>query len=213
MNSFKEALEFRHACKIFDKNKKIPDSDFEFILEAGRLSPSSFGLEHTHFLVIQNQNIREILKKTAWDQEQVTTSSHFVILLSRKPEFFVENSEYLDRSFSRRANGDKQKLEAVKSGFRSFIDNDLKPDLTNWSKMQSYIASANMMTAAAILGIDSCPIEGFNYNKMHEALVKNVPSFDDSSYNIAYAIAFGYRLNPQSTKLRWPLSELTTFVK
>ncbi len=213
MKNFKEALEFRHACKLFDENKKISDKEFEFILEAGRLSPSSFGLEHTHFLVIENQEIKKILRAVCWDQPQITTCSHFVILLSKKPEFFIKGSDNLEKSLKRKVGDDENKLNAIKNGFNNFIENDLKPNLTNWSKMQSYLASANMMSAAAVLGIDSCPIEGFNYKALHKKLIENVPSFDDKSYNIAYCIAFGYRVNEQPKKIRYSLEQLTTFVK
>lgn len=57
--SFLNAMKFRHACKVFDEDKKIPDEDFEYILETGRLSPSSFGFEPWQFLVVQNKNLRE----------------------------------------------------------------------------------------------------------------------------------------------------------
>lgn len=56
--NFLEAMKFRHACKIFDENKKISAGEFDFILEAGRLSPSSTGLEQWDFLVVQNPQLR-----------------------------------------------------------------------------------------------------------------------------------------------------------
>ena len=72
-----EAFNYRHACKEFNPEKKISDQDFNFILETGRLSPSSFGFEPWKFLVVQNQNLREKIKEHAWGgkkqiQHQVT---------------------------------------------------------------------------------------------------------------------------------------------
>ena len=79
------AFNFRHATKRFDANKKISDSDFNTILETGRLSPSSLGLEPWKFVVIQNREIRDELKEISWGaQGQLDTASHFVLILARK---------------------------------------------------------------------------------------------------------------------------------
>ncbi len=213
MKTFMEAMDFRHACKLFDESKKIPKDDFEFILEAGRKSPSSFGLEHWHFLVITNDEVKAALRPVCWDQWQITSCSHFVVLLAKKPCWFEGNSEYLQKSFNRKAGGDPKRLEMVNAVFDNFLKKDLKPSVEDWSKMQVYIASANMMTGAAVLGIDSCPIEGFNYDAFEEVLSKNVSAFDKDKYSVAYAICFGYRAKPQTQQLRLPMEEITTFVE
>jgi nitroreductase len=212
MNEFMKAMQFRHACKQFDEKRKISKKDIGVILEAGRLSPSSFGLEPWHFLVIKNAKIKEALRTACWEQPQVTTSSYFVVMLSRKAKFFSKKSEYLDESFDRRAK-DETSLKNAKNAFINFTKKDLGTDVKNWAKMQVYIAGANMMSAAAALGIDSCPMEGFNAKALRQALIKNVPSFDKKSYEIACAIAFGYRVNKPHDKIRWSIERVATFVK
>ncbi|MDR1461502.1 MAG: NAD(P)H-dependent oxidoreductase [Campylobacteraceae bacterium] len=212
MNDFLKAMKFRHACKLFDDKKKISKKDIDAILEVGRLSPSSFGLEPWHFLVIENVKIKEALRAACWNQPQITTCSHFVVLLSKKAKFFKKGSGYLDESFGRRAK-DEKSLKDIKKAFDNFIKKDLSVDVKNWAKMQVYIAGANMMSAAAFKSIDSCPIEGFNAKAFRKALVKNVSSFDKKSYEVAYAIAFGYRVNEQGDKIRWPLEKIATFIK
>lgn len=62
---FEEILEFRHACKVFDENKKISDDEFDKIIEAGRISPSSLGLEQWDFWLIKDENLKQNLKKLA----------------------------------------------------------------------------------------------------------------------------------------------------
>lgn len=213
MKSFAEAMDFRHACKLFDDTKKISKEDFNFILEAGRKSPSSFGLEHWHFLVITNDEIKRALRPSCWDQPQITTCSHFVVLLAKKASWFEKGSPYLHMSFSRKAGGNTEMLKRIEAVFENFKANELKPSVDDWSKMQVYIAGANMMTAAAVLGIDSCPIEGFGYSLLEKALKENVKQFDSEKYNIAYGIAFGYRAKEQSKQLRLPLDEVATFVE
>ncbi|MDR0408355.1 MAG: NAD(P)H-dependent oxidoreductase [Campylobacteraceae bacterium] len=212
MNEFMKAMEFRHACKLFDDKKKISKKDIGTILNAGRLSPSSFGLEPWHFLVIENAKVKEALGAACWNQPQVTTCSHFVILLSKKAKFFKKGSEYLDESFDRRAK-DEKSLKNIQKAFDNFIKKDLGTDVTNWAKMQVYIAGANMMNAAAFIGIDSCPMEGFNAKALRKAIIKNVPSFDKKNYEIAYTLAFGYRVEKQKEKIRWPLEKIVTFIK
>lgn len=213
MKSFMEAMDFRHACKLFDETKKIPKDDFDFILEAGRKSPSSFGLEHWHFLVIKNDDIKAALRPTCWDQRQITTCSHFVVLLARKPLWFKKTSPYLDMSFGRKAGGNMEMLAKVEAVFENFKANELKPSVEDWSKMQVYLASGNMMTAAATIGIDSCPIEGFGYEAFEAELRKSVPSFDFDKYSVAYALCFGYRIKPQTPQLRLPIEEVATIVE
>ena len=101
MDKLSLAFEFRHACKRFDESKKINHTDFETILEAGRLSPSSFGLEPWHFVVVDNADIKAELRAACYDQEQVTSCSHFVILLYRKANNFTLQSPYLRQAVAR----------------------------------------------------------------------------------------------------------------
>jgi len=88
--SFKEAMDFRHACKLFDENKKISKENILFILEAGRNSPSSFGQEGWRFLIITNDNLKQKIRPHCWNQPQITSCSHLVIILAAiedlKPE-------------------------------------------------------------------------------------------------------------------------------
>lgn len=80
-----DAFHFRHATKEFDPTKKISAEDFNTILETGRLSPSSLGLEPWHFVVVQNKELREKLKAYSWGaQKQLDTASHFVLIFARK---------------------------------------------------------------------------------------------------------------------------------
>ena len=84
--NYLEILKFRHACKIFDESKKIGAGEFDFILEAGRLSPSSTGLEQWDFLVVQNKELREKIKAVSWNQAQITSCSHLVVILAKIKE-------------------------------------------------------------------------------------------------------------------------------
>ena len=204
--NYLEILKFRHACKIFDESKKIGAGEFDFILEAGRLSPSSTGLEQWNFLVVQNKELREKIKAVSWNQAQITSCSHLVVILAKIKEVKV-GSSYIDKMIARRAD---KNIEAIAARQKFFLLSNFKNDdeLTfQWSHEQCMIAATNMMNAAASLGIDSCPIEGFDRHALNEIL-----GLDESEQRVAIIVPFGYRLNPQPEKLRRQRAEVVTWI-
>lgn len=202
-NQILQALHFRHACKVFDAAKKISDEDINFILEAGRLSPSSFGMEHWKFIVITNQELKNKLKPYCWNQNQIDSCSHLVVLTA-KVDALKAGSDYRAKMLARRGLPEdlyEAYLQKYDNHVGSFDDKQLK----FWSEKQCYIAGANMATVAAMIGVDSCFIEGFEKDKVSDIL--EIPT--DSS--MAYILAFGYRQNEQSSKQRLLLDEITDF--
>ncbi len=108
-DDFNKAMDFRHACKIFDKSKKVSDEDMRFILEAGRKSPSSLGLEAWRFLVIKGDKLKEKIKPICWNQEQITSCSHLVVVLAGIDCIKIENGEVRKRL--ERTGKSKEKLD------------------------------------------------------------------------------------------------------
>jgi nitroreductase len=210
-----DAFNFRHACKTFDPARKIPDEDFRFILETGRLSPSSFGFEPWRFLVIQDMALRERLLAATWGAKgQFPSASHVIAILVRKDDM-RPGSDYIE-GFMR----DVQKLPAeviARKGafYRQFHDTDFRLGearaLFDWGCRQAYIALANMMTAAALIGIDSCPIEGFNQEGADRVLAE-AGLLEDGRFGLGVMVAFGYRVNPQPVKTRQALEAVARWV-
>jgi len=206
-NQFSEAMAFRHACKIFDETKKISDEEMNYILEAGRASPSSFGMEAWKFLVITNEELKARMRPLCWNQVQITSSSHLVVVLTGIESVKPSSGEPQKR-FARRPLSDEQK-----AGYIELYSNHLKKTLSSdetiyqWTARQAYIAGANMMTAGAFIGIDSCPMEGFEKEKLEELL-----EIDSKKYQIAMLIPFGYRVNEQSSQLRLDFDEVVKFI-
>ncbi len=195
------AFQFRHACKVFDETKKIPKEDLDFILETGRLSPSSFGLEHWKFIVVQSRDLKEKLRSACFDQQQLTTCSDAVAILAKK-DVLAPESDYVKKMFKRFGFGPE-----LHSWLEQFYENYYgQIDVTQWSITQCHIAAANMMTAAAAIGIDSCPIGGFEPEKVKEAL-----GYENKQYEIALIIPFGYRKDPQPPKHRLSISEIVEY--
>ncbi len=200
------AYQFRHACKIFDENKKIPKDELEFILETGRLSPSSFGMEPWRFRVIQSQNIKDELKPLCWGQQQITTCSDLLIITVQSA--LVDGAtDYVRTMFGRRGLPEDQ-TEAYINRYKDYVDGvKSREPVSSWATKQCYIAAGNMMTTAAMLGIDSCPIEGFEKKKVEKYLELN-----RDEEQVALIIAFGYRVNPQPAKHRLPIEEIVTYL-
>ena len=207
-NNFTKAMNFRHACKVFDDTKTISDEDMKFILEAGRTSPSSFGMEGWKFLVITNEELKAKIRPTCWDQVQITSCSHLVILLTNidsvKPESGQPEARF------RRREMPQDKLDFYLNLYATHLTKELSTDenIHHWTSKQAYIAAGNMMTAAAYIGIDSCPIEGFEKEKVEEIL-----GLDTTKNQLAMVLPFGYRINEQSTQQRLPFDEVVEFIK
>jgi nitroreductase len=206
--TFMEAMDFRHACKVFDETKKVSSEDMNFILEVARKSPSSFGMEPWKFLVITNEELKAKLRAFCWDQVQVTSCSHLVIVLAAIDTVKPSSGE-VERKFKRREMP-QEKLDMYLGLYASHLKNTLSSDenIYSWTSKQSYIALGNMMTAAAIKGIDTCPIEGFEKENLEKVL-----ELDTSKYQVSCVLPFGYRINEQSLQLREPLENIVEFIK
>ncbi|MGG3182531.1 NAD(P)H-dependent oxidoreductase [Priestia megaterium] len=205
-----KAYQFRHACKVFDSNKKISDDDFHFILETGRLSPSSFGFEPWKFVVIQDAALREKLKPVSLGaQGQLPTASHFVVILARKGLRY--DSDHVNKMVKDIHHMPEEVIQDVSGFVKFFFESELEDNdrlIFEWASKQTYIAMGNMMTAAAQIGIDSCPIEGFDRKQVISILQKEgIINCDD--FGVASMVAFGYRLeDPKRPKTRQHLEEI-----
>ncbi len=211
-----KAFQFRHATKEFDKTKKLSKEQIDFILQTANLSPSSFGFEPWHFIVVQDEQLRESLKPVAWGAPvKLDTASHFILGLSMKAPMTKWDSEYVMHMMKEVKQMPPDVIEMYSKFYRGFQESDFDLDtdkkLFDWASKQTYIALANMMTAAALRGIDSCPIEGFHQEKT-ETLLKEKFGVDTDKYGLSYMVAFGYRKeNPAHPKTRRNIEEIVTW--
>jgi nitroreductase len=211
-----KAYQFRHACKAFDTNKKISDEDFHFILETGRLSPSSFGFEPWKFVVIQGAALREKLKPVSGGaQGQLPTASHFVVILARREEGLRHDSVHVNKMMKDIHHMPEEVVQFLSGFYKSFVETELEDNdrlIFEWASKQTYIALGNMMTAAAQIGIDSCPIEGFD-KKQVTTILKNEGIIEGNDFGVACMVAFGYRKeNPKRPKTRQNLDEIVKWL-
>ncbi|HIP11482.1 MAG TPA: NAD(P)H-dependent oxidoreductase [Arcobacter sp.] len=205
--TFLKAMDFRHACKEFDTSKKISKEDIDFIMQTARKSPSSFGMEPWKFLVITNEQLKEELRPLCWNQIQITSCSHLVVVLSAIDAVKVESGIPLKR-FARR-DMPEEKLDFYLDLYASHLRDTLNTNENTyaWTSKQTYIALGNMMNAAAFLEIDSCPIEGFEKQKVEELL-----KLDTNKFQVSVILPLGYRKNNQSEQLRLPFEDVIEFI-
>ena len=208
-----DAYQFRHACKAYDPARKISADDFRFILETGRLSPSSFGLAPWRFVVVQEPQTRALIRDMAWGaREKVMECSHFVVILARQPAMLSPDGDYLPRFMREVQHLPEEAVQMRLRFFRNFSEKDFElvghpRAFYDWACKQTYIALGNMLTAAAMIGVDSTAIEGFPLEAMNSALAGR-GLYDPAQFKLSVMAAFGYRLNAPQPKTRQRLQDV-----
>ncbi|RUA11396.1 MAG: NAD(P)H-dependent oxidoreductase [Flavobacteriia bacterium] len=210
MNSVIEHRTWRYATKKFDATKKVSEQDLETLLEATRLSASSYGLQPYHVFVISDQEVREQLKPASWGQSQITDASHLIVFANTK-DFGEELVDDYLANVSETRNIPSEGLKGYSDFMKSKLM-DLPEELKNqWTAKQAYIAFGNLMQAAAELKIDTCPMEGFEPEKYNEIL-----GLEEKNLNAAVVLAIGYRSEEDATqhlpKVRKSKEELFTLI-
>ncbi|WP_199617024.1 NAD(P)H-dependent oxidoreductase [Paenibacillus alkalitolerans] len=212
------AFHFRHACKEFDPEKKISREDFDYILETGRLSPSSFGFEPWKFVVVQQPLLREKLLPVTWGaQKQIPTSSYFVIILARTKKDLVADADHIRNIMENIQQLPEEVVKRKGEIYHRFLETDFKildneRVMFEWACRQTYIALGNMMTAAALIGIDSCPIEGFDKDQA-ESILRDEGLLEGDRFGISCMVAFGYRVKEPRDKTRQRIEQVVEWVQ
>ncbi len=182
------ALEWRYAAKVFDPNQKIPAELWQTLERALVLSPSSYGLQPYRFLVIQDAAKRAALLPHSWNQKQVVDCSHYVVFTARTKMTEAD----VDRFIALTSQVRNLPAEAL-SAYRGMMVGDLVQGPRSkiaheWAARQAYIALGNLMTCAAVLGVDACPMEGFVPGEYDRVL-----GLANGDYASVVCCALGYR--------------------
>jgi nitroreductase len=203
------ALQWRYAVKKFDPAGKIPADKWAALEQALVLSPSSYGLQAWKFLVVDDKALRAKLRPASWDQSQITDADKLVVFLVKKDAGPADVQRFVDRiSEVRRVPAEM--LEGYKQMMTQSVA--LPPEKVEaWLTRQIYIALGNFLTSAAILGVDACPMEGFDKDKYDEILGLHAKGWK----SIVIATA-GVRASDdayaKNAKVRFPLSEIVEHV-
>lgn len=201
--SFLSHLEWRYATKKFDPTKKISPENLSKILEAIRMTPTSFGLQAYHFYVVSNPELLAKIQLAAYNQPQITTASHLIVMCART-DLMKAKEEYFDAM-----SGGDSIVRASLSGFEQMISGYIPNSSPEWAKKQVYIAQGFMLAACAELEIDSCPMEGFDPVAVTDIL--SIPQ----DLSVAVIIPIGYRSSDEilRPKVRFSQEKLFTFIE
>jgi nitroreductase len=183
-----DALQWRYATKVFDPAKKIPADVWQTLERALILTPTSYGLQPYRFLVIHDPAKRAELLPHSWNQKQVVDASHFVVFTARTKMTGADVAKLIQRT---------SEIRKIPPESLNFYRDLMLGDIVNgprgktareWATRQTYIALGNLMTCAAMLGVDACPMEGLN-----PAEYDRVLGLSGGDYATVVACALGYR--------------------
>ena len=201
------ALNWRYATKKFDPARKIPAETWSALEQALVLSPSSFGIQPWKFLVVTDPVVREKLVPVSWGQTQPKDGSHHVVFAVRKdlPEAHIDR--YVARTAEVRGTPPEALAPFKKMMMGSLEGARTKGYLDTWQTHQVYIALGQFMASAAVLGVDTCPMEGIEPSKYDEIL-----GLTGTGYATVVACAAGYRAADDKyaslPKVRFPAAEV-----
>ncbi|MGF1492854.1 MAG: NAD(P)H-dependent oxidoreductase [Microcoleaceae cyanobacterium] len=206
-----QQLYWRYAVKKFDPTRTIPEETWKILEQSLVLAPSSFGLQPWKFFVVQNPELRQQLVEHSWGQTQVVDASHLVVLAIQKDVDAADVDRYIDL-MSEVRQVPTEKLKGLSDTIKGFMKQPPYPlDLNEWSTRQVYIALAQFMVCAAMLGIDTCPMEGFVPDKYDEIL--GLPA---QGYHAVVVCTAGYRADDDKyatmTKVRYPTEVVVEYI-
>ncbi|MCQ9635345.1 NAD(P)H-dependent oxidoreductase [Chryseobacterium sp. WG23] len=207
--NYLEALSRRYSVKKFN-HQVIPQETLYNILESGKLSASSLGLQPYKILVVESEAMKQKLIPAFYNPSQISTCSHLIVIISKKTidesyirGYFNHISEVRETSL--------EKLEPFKNSINQHIVQKTQDEIFNWAEKQSYIVLANLMYAAAIENIDSCPMEGFRQDIIEEIL-----NINPETEKVTVTLALGYRSEEDyfqhMKKVRKPNEKLFKFM-
>lgn len=185
--NYNEALNKRYSVKKFDKNKLVSPEVLDNILEAGKLSASSLGLQPYKIFIVESEEVKQSLIPAFHNPSQISTCSHLLVLVTKK----TIDESYVDgyfRHITEVRDVTLKSLSPFKNSINHYLTLKSGDDLLTWNEKQSYIVLGNLMFAAALEGVDSCPMEGFNKEKIEEIL-----NINPNEETVSVTLALGYR--------------------
>lgn len=188
-DSVLNALRWRYATKQFDPERRIADDLWSTLEEALVLTPSSYGMQPWRFIVLTNREQREALVPAAYGQRQVVDCSHLLVAAVPKTIDMAAVNRWIARMAAVRGIQPESLARFADVVARDIIHGPRGADQLGWAKLQAYIALGSFMTCAALLGVDTCPMEGFSPARVDEAL-----GLEARGLTAAVLCPAGYRL-------------------
>lgn len=162
-------LGWRYATKKFDPAKKIAPELWAKLEQAPVLSPSSYGIQPWKFVVVTDPEVRTRLHAVSYKQPQVLDASHLVVFAAKNPPTPADIDAYVARTAEVRGTT-VEALEGFKQMMLGSLSRMDAAQAQRWAAKQTYIALGVFLSAAAMMGVDACPMEGFQADQYDEIL-------------------------------------------
>jgi len=182
------ALEWRYATKVFDAVAKIPADVWSALERSLILTPTSYGMQPYKFLVVQDPAVRAALLPHSWGQKQVVDASHYVVFLARTDMKPADVDKLIKRTSEVRGIPVEKLVNYRDMVLSDIVNGPRGKNAHEWATRQAYIALGNLMTCAAVLGVDACPMEGIAPSEYDKIL-----KLEGTGYKTVVACAVGYR--------------------
>lgn len=161
----KDAIQQRRSIKHFDPNHVITKNEIDTLLSHAILSPTAFNIQNWRFLVVTDKALRQKIREVSWGQAQVEEASLFIVLVGDLMAWNKDPARYWK-------NAPQPVQDYLVPAIHPYYDG--KPQVQRDEVMRSCgMAAMNLMLHAKSMGYDSCPMDGFNFDKVTEIL--NLP--------------------------------------
>jgi nitroreductase len=184
-----DALNWRYATKKFDPARKIPADVWHALEQSLVLAPSSIGLQPWKFYIVTDPATKTQLQGASYRQAQIVDCSHLVVFTVRRDIDAAHVERHIERMIEVTGAAPETLAKFRTMTMRNLDKARAEGKLDTWQEHQVYIALGKFMAAAAVLGIDTCPMEGIEPAKYDEIL-----GLGASNYATSVACAAGYRL-------------------
>jgi len=162
-------LKWRYAVKKFDANKKLSNTKLDRLKQAFNLTATSYGLQPIKMIVVKDKALKQKMLEHAYFQQQISTASHILVIAIDTNFTTKDVDAYFD--LEKQVRGTSEEIIGkFRQQLKDTISQKSKEEIEQMAKNQAYIALGNLMTVCAYEKIDSCPMEGFNPQKIDEIL-------------------------------------------
>ena len=162
-------LKWRYATKKFDPTKKIAPELWAQLELAAIHAPSSYGLQPWAFVVVTDPEVRKKLHPVSYNQPQILDASHLVVFAAKNPPTPADVDAHVARTAQVRGET-VESLDGLKKALLGSLSRMDAAQAHRWASRQTYIALGFFLSAAAMMGVDACPMEGFQPEKYDEIL-------------------------------------------
>jgi nitroreductase len=206
-----DQLNWRYACKKFDTEKKLSPEQVDTLVKAFNLTATSYGLQPMKLQVITNTDLREKLFANSFNQAQVKDASHLFVIAAKTNMNQSDIDAYFDLIDDLRATP-KELIAPYRAHLTNWVASESENNMDIWARKQTYIALGNLLNVCAVIGVDSCPMEGFDANAYDEIL-----NLKETDYTTSLVLPVGFRheedFMSQLKKVRMEESKIVSFIE